>query len=342
MQLHATYELAKVLLKTRFTREHPVYLIHAVTARCNARCGFCAWNPEFYEGSGEMTTDQIKKLYTDARQAGFVALSMWGGEPLLRPDIGELARHAKQLGLMTQMVTNGALLEKKMDAVVPYLDRICISVDHPSSRHDTMRGVKGLYGKILASTLQIRARYPETKLIYNYTVQRSNADPDTIEQMAIVMKTLGVAGIFNPMRIDAATNDTPINLGKYNPCDDEIARAFGKVAQLKKQGYPIVNSYTHLTKLQNLPMSYRCHWPKVMLPIEANGDVVDCMAWGQRPIGNIQHTELSDILDAPRLRELAGKAGEACHKCVSVHRVDISEAWEGRLEPALSWLRAVV
>jgi MoaA/NifB/PqqE/SkfB family radical SAM enzyme len=160
--------------------------------------------------------------------------------------------------------------------------------------------------------------------------------------MAIVMKTLGVVGIFNPMRIDAATDDTPINLGKYNPSDNEITRAFAKVAELKKRGYPIVNSYTHLDKLQRLPMSYRCHWPKVMLPIEANGDVVDCMYWGQRPIGNVRDAPFSEILDAPRLRALAGEAGEACHKCVSVHRVDVSEAWEGRLEPAVSWLRTVV
>ena len=336
------YELAKILFQTRTAWKHPIYLIHAVTARCNARCGFCAWNPEFYEGSGEMTTEECKKLYRDARDAGFVALSMWGGEPLLRKDLGELARYARRMGLMTQMVTNGALLEKRMDDVVPHLDRICISVDHPSNKHDEMRGVKGLYGKILSATLRIRAKYPDTKLIYNYTVQRSNADLASIEEMAIVMKTLGVVGIFNPLRVDAATNDTPINLGKYNPSDDVIAAAFRKVAELKKQGYPIVNSHTHLDKLQHLPMTYRCHWPKIMLPIEANGDVVDCMHWGQRPIANVLQTAFSDVLAHPRLRALGGKTGEACHECVSVHRIDVSETWEGRLGPAMSWARSVM
>jgi hypothetical protein len=82
---------------------------------------------------------------------------------------------------------------------------------------------------------------------------------------------------------------------------------------------------------------YRCHWPKLMLPVEANGDVVDCMHWGTRPIGSLRQARLAEILTRPRLGELMGAAGEACHKCVSIHRVEISEVWEGNLEPLRSW-----
>jgi MoaA/NifB/PqqE/SkfB family radical SAM enzyme len=85
------------------------------------------------------------------------------------------------------------------------------------------------------------------------------------------------------------------------------------------------------------PPIYRCHWPKLMLPVEANGDVVDCMHWGTRPIGNLRSTPFAEILKSPRLRELAGEAGERCHECVSIHRVEISEVWEGNLEPIKSW-----
>ncbi len=334
-------QLARLLFQARFRWKNPLYLIHAVTARCNARCGFCAWNPDFYEGGDELTTDEVKKLYRDARDAGFVALSMWGGEPLLRRDIGELAQYASSIGLVTHIVTNGALLERRMDDVLPHLDRVCISVDHPSAKHDTMRGIKGLYGKILSATVKIRSNYPDTKIVYNYTIQRANADSDTIEQMARVMKTLGVVGVFNGLRLEPATTDTPIQLGKYNPPDDAMVAAFRKVRELKRQGYPIVNSYTHLGKMLDLPVRYRCHWPKFMLPIEANGDVVDCMHWGQRPVDNVRRTEFARIMEHPRLRALAGRTGEACHSCLSVHRVEVSEICEGRLEPLVSWARAM-
>ena len=85
------------------------------------------------------------------------------------------------------------------------------------------------------------------------------------------------------------------------------------------------------------PPVYRCHWPKFMLPIEANGDVVDCMHWGTRPIDNLGRTPLAEVLRHPRLRALAGEEGERCHKCVSIHRVEISEVGNGNLEPLRSW-----
>jgi hypothetical protein len=61
------------------------------------------------------------------------------------------------------------------------------------------------------------------------------------------------------------------------------------------------------------------------------------MHWGTRPVANVSDLPFDEILKSPRLQELAGKAGESCHKCVSIHRVEISEVWEGNLEPLRSW-----
>ena len=91
--------------------------------------------------------------------------------------------------------------------------------------------------------------------------------------------------------------------------------------------------------LRKGPPVYRCHWPKFNLPIEANGDVVDCMRWGKEILGNVRETPFEEILKSPRLHELAGESGERCHKCASLHRIEISESYDGNLEPALSWLR---
>ena len=73
-------EVSKALLRAKLKWKNPIYLVHATTARCNARCPFCAWN--FYEHDYELSTEEIKQLYADARKAGFFALSFWGGERL--------------------------------------------------------------------------------------------------------------------------------------------------------------------------------------------------------------------------------------------------------------------
>ncbi len=165
--------------------------------------------------------------------------------------------------------------------------------------------------------------------------------PETIRSMAEQMKELGVLGVFNAMRLEAASEADGVGEDLINnaPSQEEITRAFATVQQLKREGYPILNSFTQMGMMQtNSPLSYRCHWPKFLLPIEANGDVVDCMSWGSNPVDNIRRTPLADVLDHPRLRALAGEKGEACCKCVSLHRVEISEVCEGSMEPLLAWV----
>ncbi len=330
--------LGRKLLGARMGTRRQLYLIHSLTNRCNAQCGFCAWR--FYDHKDELTTPEIKKLHADARAAGFMGVSLWGGEPLIHRDIGEILEHAHGLGLRTHMVTNGALLHKKMDRVLPYLDRICFSVDHPSERHGEMRAIPGLYGKIIDATREMRRRAPNKKVIYVYTFQKGNTAPETIRRMAETLRELGVVGVFNAMRLEVATDDPEQadKLKAHEATFEEQALAFATVRELKREGYPILNSFTHIDMMQEGPPKYRCHWPKFLLPIEANGDVVDCMNWGRKPVDNIRRTPLAQVLEHPRLRALAGKEGEACHKCVSLHRVEVSEACEGNLEPLLAWV----
>jgi MoaA/NifB/PqqE/SkfB family radical SAM enzyme len=336
-RLSTALEVTKNIALARTGRGHPLYLVHALTARCNARCGFCAWNPEFYDPKQQLSTEAIKRLYSDARAAGFIGLSIWGGEPLLHADFTEIVRHAHDLGLVTHIVTNGFLLEKKLDPVATYLDRVCISLDHPSAVHDELRGIKGLFERIVASTKALKARAPDKPVIFVCTLQKANVDPATVRRLAELAADLGALVIFNGLREEAATDGGDAGIDRYAATQAQLATAFATVRDLKERGYPILNSFTHVDMMRAGPPVYRCHWPKFMLPIEANGDVVDCMHWGTRPIGNVKETPLRELLASPRLRALAGAEGEACHKCVSVHRVEISEVSRGNLEPIRSW-----
>lgn len=329
-------ELAARLLSARVAWRHPLYLVHALTARCNARCGFCAWNPDFYDPRDQLTTEQIEALYTSARRAGFVGVSMWGGEPLLLRDFERVAAHAKGLGLETHLVTNGFLLEKKVDAVARHLDRVCVSLDYASPRHDEVRRIPGLFDAIVRGVRALRERAPEMPIVFVCTLMRDNVDAGSLQALAELCEELSVLGVWNALREDAATSDGPA-LDSFAAPPEALRAAFHELGRLKNRGYPVQNSRTHLDMLAAGPPSYRCHWPKLMLPIEANGDVVDCMHWGTRPIGNVRETPFEELLASPRLRALGGPEGEACHRCVSLHRIEVSEVWRGNLEPLLSW-----
>lgn len=336
-RLSHTLDVTRALVAARAGVGHPLYLVHALTARCNARCGFCAWNPDFYDPRAQLSTEAIERMYSDAKRAGFVGVSIWGGEPLLHKDFDRIARHAHELGLTTHIVTNGFLLQHKMDSVARYMDRVCVSLDHPSAKHDELRGIPGLFERIVSSTRALRERCPDKQVIFVCTLQKDNAQRETVRALASLMASLGVLGIFNALREKAATDEDTGAIARFVPTQDALAEAFDELRVLKEQGYPILNSFTHIDMMRAGPPVYRCHWPKFMLPVEANGDVVDCMHWGTRPIGNVKDTPFDELLDSPRLRALANSEGEACHRCVSIHRVEISEVCDGNLEPIRSW-----
>ena len=98
----------------------PVLSEIAVTYRCNLACRFC------YAGCGcrkdndspELATGRVKEVLRIIREEAEVpSVSFTGGEPTLREDLPELIRHAKQLGMWTNLITNGTLITAARAAV---------------------------------------------------------------------------------------------------------------------------------------------------------------------------------------------------------------------------------
>ena len=95
------------------------YLRLAVNEKCNLRCIYCM--PE--EGVKLLNEDQylskleIKRIISLFMQMGISKIRFTGGEPLLREDISELIRYAKNECKIKQvhLTTNGILLNKYLD-----------------------------------------------------------------------------------------------------------------------------------------------------------------------------------------------------------------------------------
>jgi MoaA/NifB/PqqE/SkfB family radical SAM enzyme len=121
--------ISNALSKRKLSTHHPFFVYFECTLRCNMRCIFCnVWrrNP----CPDEASTEQLKKRLTECRDLGGRIVSFTGGEPLLRDDIGELTRFAKHdLGMYTGLVTNGLLLDKKVEEITDNLDLLAVSFD---------------------------------------------------------------------------------------------------------------------------------------------------------------------------------------------------------------------
>jgi len=87
----------------------PILAEIALTYGCQNRCAFCYASSPHREGEHRlMRTAEVKRVMEKIFREGHVpSLSFTGGEATLRPDLPELIKHGRELGLRVNLITNG-------------------------------------------------------------------------------------------------------------------------------------------------------------------------------------------------------------------------------------------
>ena len=127
------------------------------------------------------------RLLDQIAEVGSPIVILTGGEPLLRPDIFEVAQYGTDKGLKMVMAVNGTLvtepIARKMAA--SGIKRISISLDAATKeRHDAFRGVPGAFEGALRGIEFAKAAGIEFQI--NTTITKANfADIPKIQELAI-------------------------------------------------------------------------------------------------------------------------------------------------------------
>src|SRR5688500_400196 len=90
----------------------PVVVWNA-TKTCNLECVHCYADAETRRFVGELSTEEAQHMIEDLAAFNVPALLISGGEPLVRPDILDLADYATSLGVRVTFSTNGTLIDEK-------------------------------------------------------------------------------------------------------------------------------------------------------------------------------------------------------------------------------------
>lgn len=91
--------------------EPPVALLAELTHRCPLHCPYCSNPLETVKAAAELPTADWLRVLEEAAALGVLHVHFSGGEPLLRPDLRDLVRHASHLGLYTNLITSGVGLD---------------------------------------------------------------------------------------------------------------------------------------------------------------------------------------------------------------------------------------
>jgi MoaA/NifB/PqqE/SkfB family radical SAM enzyme len=322
-------QIANLALAAKSAKENngkPFIFHFLTTLRCNCDCETCLWKDNTKKD--ELTFKEIKRIYLEAKKAGFLVTILWGGEPLIRKDITDIIKFVKKELKFTivGMVTNGWFLPEKIEEFGEDIDFILISLDSPrAEEHDQIRKLPGLYNRIMNSITTIKSKYPLISLQFSFSISKYNID--RVEEMIILSDKLGVPVAFNVINTVRHYSYEDIDeKGILSAKDSEISKAFERILSAKKKGSKILNSEMYLNHFIGGKKQYKCHAKKVFMFVNYNGDIENCLQL-DKPIANLRQKSVSEVLQLPEFKKFIEES-EKCYSCNSPTMIDTSFLWE--------------
>lgn len=306
--------------------DRPFIFHFLTTLKCNCECESCLWKDN--TAKDELSYDEIKRMYLDARDAGFIMTVLWGGEPTLRKDLPEIIDFIRSEAnfAFIGMVTNGFLLPQQIHKYGTNLNLILMSLDSPiQEEHDRIRGLKGLYDRVMQSVDIIKNEFPLISLQFSFSISKYNINH--VAEMIALGDKLEVPVAFNVINtIQHYSFGDLDKKGALSAKDEDLSKAFKKILNAKQNGSKILNSEMYLNHFIGGKKGYRCHARKVFMYVNSNGDIENCLEL-DKPIANLRNISVKDALELPQFKQYL-KNAENCDTCNSPTMIDTSYFWE--------------
>ncbi len=201
-----------------------------LTQRCNLLCAHCYMSAApGAEAAGELTTEECRRVMGEiARVNPHVVLILTGGEPLLRPDIYQLAAHGRDHGFTVVLGTNGVLLRERQARQLRAhgVQGASISLDSTDpARHDRFRHLPGAWQGAVRAAAALRAEGLDFAL--HMSVMAWNLDE--IPAMIDLAREMGarVLNLFFLVRTGRGQGLTDLTPAQYEAVLTTLARLQG-------------------------------------------------------------------------------------------------------------------
>ncbi len=131
----------------QFSADKKPVVVWNVTRRCNLKCVHCYAHARDEVFPDELSTGEGKGIIDDLTGFGSPVILFSGGEPLMRPDLIELADYAVSKGMRAVISTNGTLITPAVAGQLKNvgLSYVGISLDGMRDVNDRFRGVRGAF-----------------------------------------------------------------------------------------------------------------------------------------------------------------------------------------------------
>ncbi|MGE5578631.1 MAG: radical SAM protein [Bacillota bacterium] len=161
----------------------PPIMICSITNRCNLNCKGCYNHAQHRSVANELSADEWRRVFTEAKDLGVSIILLAGGEPLVRPEILEVA--ASIPDIVFPVFTNGLMVG---DAFVSHLARNLVpvvSIEGHEDETDQRRG-EGVYGLLRRTVATLR----NAGAFFGLSITVTRANFDTVTSEAFVRESI--------------------------------------------------------------------------------------------------------------------------------------------------------
>ena len=262
----------------------------SVTDRCNFRCTYCMPEEKYHRDFKFMTTDErldfdeIVRLTGLFAAAGVQKLRITGGEPLLRPALGDLVGDLRALPGIEEiaLTTNGILLAQHAAGLkAAGLDRVTVSLDAIDKKiFREMTGGRGGLGRVMDGiNAALEAGLTPVKI--NVVVQRGVNDLAVLELLerfrgtgviVRLIEYMDVGNINHWREADTVPSaELRARIGERWPLKEESSNYDGEVATryLYEDGAGEIGFISSVTE----PFCGTCHRAR----LSSDGQVFTCL-----------------------------------------------------------------
>ena len=296
--------------------------------RCNLTCKHCYALSADHEYAGELDWNEVVKVMDDLKAFRVPVLILSGGEPLMRPDIFDIANRSRAMGFYTGLSTNGTLIDAPMaDRIASTgFDYVGISLDGLRETHDRFRRQGGAFDRSLAAVRLLRERGVKVGLRYTMTALNAHDFAPLLDLMRservdkFYFSHLNYAGRGNIHRGQDAQH-----LATRDALDRLFERAWDAACRCLDEEYVTGNN--------DADGPYLLQWVQARYPRWADALRERLVAWG----GNSSGVNVANI---DNLGHVHPDTMWWHHTIGDVRQRPFSEIWSDTSEPLMAGLKA--
>jgi MoaA/NifB/PqqE/SkfB family radical SAM enzyme len=256
----------------------------------------------------ELKLADLKMGLNRIYESGCRFVNFSGGEPTLRDDLEDIISHASGKGFWTSIVTNGSRLDPRRSDQLKQagLDNLFVSLDFVDGQnHDRMRGVDGLYDKVIHALLHLGKTFTTGHRTAGIMCVITKLNSGELEQLVKLANELGVYIVFQLYQ-DRKTQDKTFNA-------DEVSEVVSVLMNLKKRYWNLISSKAYLLGM----VDYRnnellgCSAGRKYFSIDPYGNIHPCVDLPE--VGHVLRDDMS-VTRSPRALKLVNQCS-GCWYC---------------------------